>query len=259
MSDYQTITFDQSGPTVRITLDRPRSANTMDDVMTRELASAAARCAHGNVKVVVLTGTGRFFCAGGDLAAFAAAPKRAPYIKAIADSLHRAISTFSRMDAVLITVVNGVAAGAGLSIAASGDLVLAAESATFTMAYTRVGLTPDGSASYYLPRLIGIRRTQDLMLTNRTLTAWEAADWGIVTEVAADDQIATRCEELAARFAASATKSNAGVKKLLLSTFGNGLEEQMELEGQMIAALAASADGREGVDAFLERRAPNYV
>ncbi|VBA58627.1 4-chlorobenzoyl coenzyme A dehalogenase [Mycobacterium attenuatum] len=163
------------------------------------------------------------------------------------------------MDAVLITAVNGVTAGAGFSIAASGDIVVAAESATFTMAaYTRVGLTPDGSASYYLPRLNGMRQTQELMLTNRTLTAQHAAEWAIVTEVVPDEQIGTRSDELAELFAASATKSNAGVKKLLLSTFSNGLEEQMELEGQMIAALAASKDGREGVDAFPDKRDPNY-
>ena len=217
MSDYQTITFHQSGPTAQITLNRPQAANTMDDTMTRELASAAARCSHGNVKGGHPHGCGPILLRGWRLGRIRGRPE--------AGALHQGDCRFTaprhlhvlHMDAVLITVVNGVAAGAGLSIAASGDIVLAAESATFTMAYTRVGLTPDGSASYYLPRLIGIRRTQELMLTNRTLTAQQAAQWGIVTEVVSDDQIATRADELAAVFAASATKSNAGVKKLLLS------------------------------------------
>ncbi|HJT93488.1 MAG TPA: enoyl-CoA hydratase/isomerase family protein, partial [Mycobacterium sp.] len=147
MTEYQTIKFEQAGAITRITLNRPDAANGMDDTMTRELADAARRCDTEATKVVVITGSGRFFCAGGDLKSFASAPSRSRYIKGIADDLHRAISTFARMDAVLITSVNGVAAGAGFSFAVTGDLVLAAESASFTMAYTRAGLSPDGSAS----------------------------------------------------------------------------------------------------------------
>src|ERR1700733_14971418 len=159
----------------------------MNDTMTRELADAARRCDHSAAKVVVLTGAGRFFSAGGDLRAMASSSSTAgQYVKTIADDLHRAISTFARMDAVLIIAVNGVAAGAGFSLAVTGDLVLAAESASFTMAYTRAGLSPDGSSSYYLPRLIGITKTKELMLTNRTLTSAEASQWGLVTEVVPD-------------------------------------------------------------------------
>ncbi|PRC49000.1 enoyl-CoA hydratase, partial [Mycobacterium sp. ITM-2017-0098] len=139
-------------------------------------------------KVVVVGGAGRFFCAGGDLKDFASAPSRGRHIKGVADDLHRAISTFARMDAVVITAVNGTAAGAGFSLAVTGDLVLAAQSASFTMAYTRVGLSPDGSASYHLPRLIGIAKTKQLMLTNRSLSAEEALQWGLVTEVVADEE-----------------------------------------------------------------------
>jgi 2-(1,2-epoxy-1,2-dihydrophenyl)acetyl-CoA isomerase len=258
VTDYQTLIFQTSSRIAKVTLHRPDAANAMNHTMTRELVDVAGRCAFADIKVVVLTGVGRFFCAGGDLGDFAAAPDRASHIKAVADSLHRAISTFSRMDAVLITVVNGVAAGAGLSLAAIGDLVLAAESASFTMAYTRVGLSPDGSASFYLPRLIGTRRTQELMLTNRTLNADDAHQWGIVTEVIADDDLRARTDELANEFAAGPRTSNTAVKKLLLATFGNGLEEQMELEGQLIAQNAGSADGHEGVDAFLAKRAARF-
>ena len=172
MTEYETITLEQSGPIARITLNRPDAANGMNDTMTRELADAAKRCDTDATKVVVLTGSGRFFCAGGDLKSFAASRR-------IADRTSRAspttctarISTFARMDAVLITAVNGTAAGAGFSLAVDGDLVLAAESASFTMAYTKVGLSPDGSSSYFLPRLIGITKTKELMLTNRTLSA----------------------------------------------------------------------------------------
>ena len=152
------------------------------------------------------------------------------------------------MDAVLITAVNGAAAGAGFSLAVTGDLVLAAESATFTMAYTKAGLSPDGSASYYLPRLIGIRRTQQLMLTNRTLTAAEALDWGLVTEVVPDAELAARADALAdADGRARRGRPTARSSDCCSAPTRTGLEEQMELEGRLIADCARSADGQEGI------------
>ncbi len=258
MTDYQTITLEQSGPIVRLTLNRPDAANGMNDTMTRELADVARRLDTDATKVVVLTGSGRFFSAGGDLKSFATAPSRGRHIKGVADDLHRAISSFARMNAVLITAVNGTAAGAGFSLAVTGDLVLAAESASFTMAYTKVGLSPDGSSSFFLPRLIGVAKTKELMLTNRTLSAQEASQWGLVTEVVPDDELAGRTDELAAQMAATASGSNGGVKELMMATFKNGLEEQMELEGRIIAERAESAEGREGVDAFMAKRKPEF-
>ena len=259
MSDYRTLSFQQSGPVAEIVLDRPDAANGMNDVMTQELAAVAVRCAEPGVKAVVLTGAGRFFCAGGDLKAMAdSALGPGRFVKGIADDLHRAIATFARMDAVLITAVNGVAAGAGFSLAIAGDLVLAADTASFTMAYTKAGLSPDGSASYYLPRLVGLRRAADLMLTNRSLSAAEAADWGLVNEVVAGTELRERAQALAAQFARAATGSSSAVKKLLLASFGNEIEDQMDYESQLIAACAESSDGREGIDAFLEKRPPRF-
>jgi 2-(1,2-epoxy-1,2-dihydrophenyl)acetyl-CoA isomerase len=260
VTDYATIALDQSGPIARITLNRADAANAMNDTMTRELADAARRCDHGATKVVVLTGAGRFFSAGGDLRAIASSSSTAGhYVKTIADDLHRAISTFARMDAVLITAVNGVAAGAGFSLAVTGDLVLAAESATFTMAYTAAGLSPDGSSSYYLPRLIGVRRTQELMLTNRRLSAGEALQWGLLTEVVDDAELAARVDAVAQQIASGARRSASAVKKLVLMSFTSGLEEQMEIEARLIAECADSADGNEGIDAFLQKRRPEFA
>ena len=259
MTNYETLTFEQTGPVTRIVLNRPDAANGIDDTLAGELADAAARCDIPETKVVVLTGAGRFFCAGGDLNAMAASPLGpGRFVKRIADDLHRAISTFARMDAVLIIAVNGVSAGAGFSLALIGDLVLAAESASFTMAYTRAGLSPDGSSSYYLPRLVGVRRTQELMLTNRRLSAHEAAEWGLVTDVVPDADLAARVDVLVTEMAGAARASSSAVKKLLMMTFGNGFEEQMEIEGRIISACADSADGREGIDAFLNKRAPKF-
>jgi 2-(1,2-epoxy-1,2-dihydrophenyl)acetyl-CoA isomerase len=260
MTEYTTLSFEQSGPVTRIVLNRPEAANGMNDTLTSELADAATRCDVPGTKVVTLTGAGRFFSAGGDLKAMASSPDGpGRFVKGIADNLHRAISTFSRMDAVLITAVNGVAAGAGFSLAMIGDLVLAGESASFMMAYTKAGLSPDGGSSYFLPRLIGVRRTHQLMLTNRRLSADEASQWGLVTEVVADDTLADRLAALAGEMADTACGSNSAVKKLLVSSFGNGLEEQMELEGRFIAANADSADGGEGIDAFLNKRSPKFA
>ena len=256
---YQTLRFDQSGPITRITLNRPDAANGMNDAMTAELADAAARCDVDQTKAVILTGAGRFFCAGGDLKAMAGSPLGpGPFVKGIADDLHRAISRFARMDAVLITAVNGIAAGAGFSLAISGDLVVAARSASFTMAYTRAGLSPDGSASYYLPRLVGVRRAHDLMLTNRTLSAAEAEQWGLVNYVVEDAELVARTDQLAGEIAAGAKGSNAAVKKLILASFDNGIEAQMDLESRLIAQNADCADGREGIDAFLNKRPPRF-
>ena len=259
MTDYETLTFGQTGAVVRIELNRPEAANGMNDVMTRELAAVARRCDVPEVKAVVLTGSGRFFCAGGDLKAVASSPLGpGRFVKGIADDLHRAMSTFARMEAVLITAVNGVAAGAGFSLGIAGDLVLAADSASFTMAYTRAGLSPDGGASYYLPRIVGVRRAQELMLTNRTLSAAEAADWGLVNQVVPTGELAGAAEDLAQRMAAGSRTSSGAVKKLLLMSFGNGLEEQLEHEARQIGQCADGADGREGVDAFLTKRAPEF-
>lgn len=258
MTDFETLKFTQSGPVTSIVLNRPDAANGMNDAMTRDLAVAASLCDTEATKVVTLTGAGRFFCAGGDLKAMAAAEDPGVFVKGIANDLHRAMSTFARMDAVLITAVNGTAAGAGFSLSVSGDLVLAAESAAFTMAYTKAGLSPDGGASYVLPRLVGLRRTQDLMITNRVLKAPEALAWGLVTEVVADADLPDRLEQLAGQIAAGARGSNAAVKKLLLSTYSAGYEAQLENEARHIAGNASSPDGKEGIAAFLGKRAPEF-
>ncbi|MHA7650166.1 enoyl-CoA hydratase/isomerase family protein [Mycobacterium sp. ML4] len=260
MTAYETLDFVQDGSVTRIALDRPDAANSINDVMARELMDAASRCDTAETKVVLLSGKGRFFCAGGDLNAMARSPLGAGrFVKGLADDLHRAISTFARMDAVLVVAVNGAAAGAGFSLALIGDLVVAAESASFTMAYTKAGLSPDGSSSYYLPRLIGVRRTQELMLTNRRLSATEAARWHLVTEVVPDHLLTDRADALVDEFNSAARLSSASVKKLLLMSFTNGLEEQMETEGRMISACATGRDGQEGIDAFLTKRRPEFA
>lgn len=260
MQDYETLICDHSDSIVKITLNRPNEAHSLNGQLAKDLMDVSQYCdSAADVKAVILTASGRFFCAGGDLQHMAGfGDDVASGVKTLADDLHRALSTFARMDAPLIVAVNGVAAGAGFSIAAVGDLVVAADNANFTMAYTKAGLSPDGSSSYYLPRLIGLRRTQELMLTNRTLTAAEALDWGVVTMVVPVGELEAETQNLARKIANGAIGSHSSVKKLLLQSFGNGLESQMEIEGRMIAQAAGSENGREGLDAFLNKRKPVF-
>jgi 2-(1,2-epoxy-1,2-dihydrophenyl)acetyl-CoA isomerase len=245
----------------RITLNRPEAANALDLAMARDLFEAAIRCdVHGGVRAVVLTGAGRAFSAGGDVKAFAAAAERLPaYLKELTTHLHGAVSRLARMDAPVIAAVNGVAAGAGMSLACAADIVLAAESARFTMAYTRLGFTPDGSSTFFLARLIGLRRAQELLLTNRMLTASEALAWNLVTRVVPDAALSAEADKLARELAAGPTRAFGGVKRLLLAAASNGLETQMELETELITAAARGADGREGPAAFVAKRPPRFV
>jgi 2-(1,2-epoxy-1,2-dihydrophenyl)acetyl-CoA isomerase len=260
MQQFENIIFEKQTSIARIGLNRPDAANGLDSRMASELKQAARLCTDDpEIKVVILSASGRFFCAGGDIKEMLShGDQVADAVKALADDLHAAISILSRMQAALIVVVNGVAAGAGFSLTLIGDIVLAAESASFTMAYTRAGLCPDGSSSYFLPRLVGLRRAQELMLTNRTLNAQQACELGLVTRVVADGELTAQSELLAAELAAGARLSTAYVKKLLLASSGNDLETQMELEGQLVSRCADSADGREGIQAFVDKRRPAF-
>ncbi len=257
---FDTLLVGRDGPIVTITLNRPEAANGINMALARDLADVAMRCDQDpSIKAVILTSQGRFFCAGGDVKSMITFGDEVGMgLKNLADCLHRALSSFARMQAPLIVAVNGVTAGAGVSAAAAGDIVIAAESASFTMAYTGVGLSPDGGSTYLLPRLIGLRRTQELMFTNRRLSAAQALDWGLVTSVVADDQLQAEALRMATIFANGSAGSNAAVKRLLLDTFHNGFEAQMELEGRAIAACAASDDGREGVAAFVDKRPARF-
>lgn len=260
MNSFEHIKFEKQGAIAKIGLNRPDAANGLDTLMASELKQAATLCdGDPELKAVILSASGRFFCAGGDIKQMLSQGDAVgDAIKSLADDLHSAISILSRMQAALIVAVNGVAAGAGFSIALVGDIVLAGESASFTMAYTRAGLCPDGSSSYFLPRLVGLRRAQELMLTNRTLSVAEAVELGLVTRVVADDDLQAEADKVAGELARGARLSTAYVKKLLLASAGNDLETQMELEGQLIAQCAASPDGREGIQAFVEKRKPDF-
>ena len=257
---YETLTYTIEGNVGVITFNRPDAANALGPLGAREL-NTVSREIEGNsdVRAVILTGAGKMFCAGGDLGAFAAAGDGArSLILEMTGDLHVGLSRLARMPAPVIGAINGTAAGAGFSLVMACDLAISAESAVYTMAYTKAGLSPDGSSSFYMPRKIGDRRTRELMLTNRVLSSAEALDWGVVNKVVADDQVMPEALKLAQQLAAGPTQAYGKVKELLNGAFDNGLETQMELEARAIAACIQTADGQEGVDAFLNKRKPEF-
>lgn len=257
---YETLEFALQHGVGRITLNRPDAANAIDLQLARELMEVALRCDEDpEVRAVLLRASGRMFCAGGDLGAFAAAGDAMPaLLKEMTTYLHAGISRLARMHAPVIAAVQGAAAGAGFSLACAADLVVASEHAKFTMAYTRAGLTPDGSSTWFLPRIIGQRRTRELMLTNRTLDAAEALEWGLVNEVVSADAVDARAIALAEELAAGPTLAYGVTKKLLMRSPFEGLEAQLEHEGRSIADSARSADAREGIDAFFAKRPAKF-
>ncbi len=257
---FKSLEFKVENSIAQIVLNRPDIGNPMDGDSVSDLERVAHICDNDpNIRAVLLTANGKVFCVGGDLRMFKTLGDRTSVqLKIFADQLHKAISIFARMDAPLVIAVNGFAAGGGFSLSMIGDYVLAAESAKFTMAYTKAGLSPDGSSTYFLPRLVGMRRAQELALANRVLSAKEAMDWGLLTRVVPDEKLREEALAVCASLAEGPKHAQAVVKKLLFCSLRNGLEEQMEIEGREIARAAASPDGQEGIRAFIEKRAPKF-
>ena len=257
---FKSIMVEQNNGVTKITLNQPDNANTIDMTMGKELMEISIQCGESSeTRAVLLTGSGRMFCAGGDLRSLAlAGDQMVPILLELTTYLHAAISRFARMNAPLVIAVNGMAAGAGMSIACAGDYVLAAESARFTMAYTKAGLSPNASSTYYLTRAVGVRRAKELMLTNRILNAAEALEWGMINQVCADNKLMETTETLTESFAAGPTMAFGAVKKLLLESATESLETQMEKEAQAIVKMARGDDAKEGIAAFLEKRKPTF-
>ena len=257
---FKTLEFEVRNQVAYITLNRPDSANSMDVQMSLDLMHASIECDENpDIRAVLITGNGKMFSAGGDLKSFLAAGDRIRHIvKEMTVYLHSAVSRFARMDPPVVIAVNGTAAGAGFSLAISGDLVLAARSAKFTMAYTAAALSPDGSSSYFLPRLVGLRRAQELMITNRVLTAETALDWGLVTQVHDNDVLMSEADKLVQSLAAGPTCAYGAVKSMLAETFTTGLEAQMERESRFIADMMGTRDAQHGIESFLNKAKPSY-
>ena len=256
------ITLDRDDGVAWITINRPKSFNALNLPAMQELFDIANRISSDkSVRCAVLTGAGdKAYCAGGDVESFAKDPDDVPrLLKEMTAYLHNAVSRLAWMDAPLIGMINGVAAGAGLSMAACTDLAIAARSASFTSAYTKIGLTPDGSSTYFLSRILGQRRAMELFLTNRVLSADEALQWGLVNQVVADVDLKKTVHALAHKLAKGPSRAHGGVKHLMQMALNDSMESQLERETRSIVEMSQTHDGLEGVRAFVEKRKPDFT
>lgn len=256
MPNYSSILFDVKDAVARIALNRPDAANSLNSTLSAELMDAFITCEDDpGVRAVIITGTGRFFCAGADLKGFYS---QSSELKSRVSLFHAVIGRITRAPLPVIAAVNGAAAGAGMGLACACDLVVAAESSKFTMAYTKIGLSPDGATTYFLPRLLGVRRAIELAYLNRALSGREAVEWGIANRVVPDDRLADEAHALAAQLAAGPTRAYAAAKRLMHSGWLTPLETQVEYELRSINEMARTEDAREAIAAFGAKRTPVF-
>jgi 2-(1,2-epoxy-1,2-dihydrophenyl)acetyl-CoA isomerase len=244
----ETIRLEVRDGVAHLMLHRPDAANGISLALARDLDAATRSIEHdAGVRAVLLTGAGARFCGGGDVKEFAAH----------AEHLHPAVERLVR-GVPVVAAVQGSAAGAGLGLVAASDIVVAGESAKFVMAYTAIGVTPDGSSSWFLPRLVGLKRALELTLLNRPLSATEACDWGLITQVVPDADVADAGAALAATLAQGPTAAFRGAKRLLHGSLQARFEEHLALEAELIAAGGRTHDAVEGMRSFVEKRAPEF-
>ena len=243
-----------------IRMNRPGRLNAYNEEMGAALLSkVSVAAADPAIRCMVLTGTGKAFSAGGDVESFAAFEEEGPgRFMGLAIGLHALIATLRRAPKPVVAAVNGVAAGAGFSMALACDVAVAAASARFTLGYQNIGLSPDGGMTFFLARALGTQRAMEMTLFSRVLPASRAAEWGLVQEIFPDAEFAAGVEALAARLASGPTLAYARAKELYNRAMHQPLETQLEEERQNISRCAGSRDFREGIRAFLDKRPARF-
>lgn len=257
MSD-SSLVFSLADGVATLRLNRPDVFNSINKPVALALQQHLRDCqADAGVRAVVLTGTGRAFCAGQDLAEITGPD--APDVSEIVEKHYNPMVLLIReLEKPVIAAVNGVAAGAGANLALACDIVVAKESASFIQAFSKIGLVPDSGGTYFLPRLVGLQRASTLMLTGDKVTAAEAVQMGMIYRAVADEAFDDEVAKLAHKMANLPTKGLAYTKHLLNRSFGNDLAQQLRAEGDYQLRAGQTADYREGVSAFLEKRQPNF-
>ena len=240
-----------------LTLARPEAANSMNLQFGHDFLGAALAIGKSRARAVLLSGQGRHFCFGGDLKGMEASDDIHAHLTELTTHLHAGMAHLASLDAPVIAAVNGTAAGGGLGLVLAADLAIAARSARFAPAYLGVGLTPDAGCTFLLPRAVGYKRAMEMLLTNRVLDAQQALDWGLVNDVVDDEALARTAGELAARLAAGPLAAHGRLKRLLAES-ESGFETHLGRESRAIAAQGSSAEGREGIAAFLQKRPPRF-
>ena len=251
---------ERNGGVASVRMNRPERLNAYNQEMGEALLSAVSEVsADPSVRCVVLTGTGKAFSAGGDVESFAAFQDEAPgKFLGMAIGLHALIATLRRAPKPVVAAVNGVAAGAGFSMALACDVAVATASARFTLGYQNIGLSPDGGMTFFLARALGTQRAMEMTLFSRVLPAARAAEWGLVQEIFPDAEFASGVDALADRLASGPTLAFSRAKELYNRALSQPLDAQLEEERQCIARSATTHDFREGVRAFLEKRPARF-
>lgn len=247
---------------VHVVLNKPETSNGMDVPLLKALYEAVMECHRmPDLRVLVLSGAGKNFCAGGDVKDFAAKGEGLPdYLREATALLQNTTSALIQLPAPVIAKVHGYAAGGGgLGLVCAADFVIAAESARFMSGAVRVGMAPDGGVSVTLAQLVGFRRAMEIILTNPTLTAAEAASIGLITRVAEDHHLATEVDALAEQLAAGAPLALGASKRLLWNGLGSSVFDALPEEARTVSALSGSEDAREGLAAVIERRQPKFL
>jgi 2-(1,2-epoxy-1,2-dihydrophenyl)acetyl-CoA isomerase len=260
--DLGAVRIYRNGPAARIELNRPERMNAWNaDFGVRLRDTVQDLGADPAVRAVLITGSGRAFSSGADLRDQPAldASGRPDVYATLTERYHPIITGIRRMPKPVIAAVHGPAAGIGCSLALSCDLVMAAESAYFLLAFVNIGLVPDGGSSLLVPARVGFARAAELALLGERLSAPQALDWGLINHVAADDELLPPAEELTMRLAAGPTRAYAGAKQALNAWLYGRMDEQLELEAQLQRQMAASDDFAEGVAAFAAKRSPNFT
>ncbi|MFF0449903.1 enoyl-CoA hydratase-related protein [Streptomyces sp. NPDC004609] len=261
LAELTRIEFDVTDGLAHIRLNRPAARNALDARTADELLEAAHRCQEDpRVRAVLFSAAGPAFTVGGDIEVFAGAAEGE--LPALLDSMagvyHRALALFSALDVPIVCGVHGAAAGGGLGLVYCADLVYAAERTRFALGFAALGLTSDGGTSWFLPRLIGVRRTAELFYEQRTLTAHEAAEWGLITRVVPDDTLHEEVLRAARGLAAGPTRAYAGMRRLLRASGTGTLTGQLAAEVRSLSRTAATADAAEAIASFIGKREPHY-
>lgn len=243
-----------------VRLNAPESMNALGVSMGREFDAAMNDLwENGDVRVLVITGTGRAFSAGGDVQAFYDnRDDPADVMRETLDVLHASVTKIIDAPFPTIAAINGVVAGAGMGVAMATDLAIAVDTAVFTMAYTGIGVSPDGSSTYFLPRFVGTRMAMEMVLTNRVLSAGEALELGLVNQVVGEAEFDDAVADLARRLAKGPTLAYVRARNLLRASLGSNPFDQMDAEAESIMAAALTKDFYEGVSAFIEKRRPDF-
>jgi 2-(1,2-epoxy-1,2-dihydrophenyl)acetyl-CoA isomerase len=257
----ETVRLDRRGAELRIVLDRPDVMNAWDALLGVDLQAAVSEAAGDDeVRAVVITGAGRAFSSGADLrAGFETTPEGHPDLeKVLRERYHPIIAGVRRMPKPVIAAVNGPAVGIGCSLALCCDLIVARESAYFLLAFVNIGLVPDGGSSLLLPERVGLARATEMAMLGERIGARQALEWGLINRVTPDDGFDAAVDDLAARLAAGPTAAYAGAKEQLNAWLFARMDAQLALEASVQQRAAASADFKEGVLAFLEKRPPAF-